>query len=72
MYYFISGLFNDTVSSSDYIALNDIMIREKLIENYEKGSGHGLILGHNPSIWLEGLRKTMNTSVIIASLQTNI
>jgi hypothetical protein len=38
------GLFND-VSSSDYIALNDGMINEQLIEKYMEGSSRGLIYG---------------------------
>jgi hypothetical protein len=60
--YFICSLFNDTVSSSDYIVSNDMMINE--LERMCKGSGHGS-LRYYPIICLKGLRKT---SVRIASL----
>jgi hypothetical protein len=38
-------LFNDTVSSSDYIALNDNVINEQWIWKDMEGSGHGLVYG---------------------------
>jgi hypothetical protein len=42
-YLFVYGLFNDAVSSSDYIASNDGMINEYWIGKDMEGSGIGLI-----------------------------
>jgi hypothetical protein len=53
------------------IASNDRVISERWIENLE-ANGHGLILRYYPGIHLEGLRKTMETSVRIAGLQAEI
>jgi hypothetical protein len=50
---FVHGLFNDTVSGSDYIASNDRMISWKRYERKRSWTN----LRCYPSISLEGLRK---------------
>jgi hypothetical protein len=49
--YFICGLFNDVVSSSDYTASNDEMINEYLIRKNIKANGKGLIQGTIPAFF---------------------
>jgi hypothetical protein len=58
MFLFVYGLFNDAVSSSDYIAWNDRMINERWIGKDVEGSGRGLIEASIPVFFLEELRKT--------------
>jgi hypothetical protein len=41
---FFCGLFNTNVSSSDYMGLNDGMIREYSTGKDVEGTGHGLIV----------------------------
>jgi hypothetical protein len=41
-YLFVCFLFNDAVTSSDYIVSNSRMISEYWIEEYVEGSGRGL------------------------------
>jgi hypothetical protein len=57
---FICSLFY-FFSNSDYRALNGSFITEWWIGKDLEGSGHGLILGYDTGIFLDGLRKTMKS-----------
>jgi hypothetical protein len=66
---FICSLINGALSNSYYIASNDWMIVKNELKKCE-GSGSGLILRYYHS--LGGLKKTIRTSVGIASVLAEI
>jgi hypothetical protein len=58
IYLIIYSLFNDVFSTSDYTVSNGSMICKLTIGKDVEGSSCDLIQGTNPSICLEGMRKT--------------
>jgi hypothetical protein len=72
--YFVCGLFNDAVSSSNCIASNDKVINGQWIEKYTEQSGNVIIFGHCSVICLENWgnhRNPQPSTSLIQSRCTN-
>jgi hypothetical protein len=70
--FFICGLFNDAVSTTDYIASNSWITNEQRIGKDEEGSGRGLILYTIPAFGWKDWRKSHEPSVKIVRLWAEI
>jgi hypothetical protein len=63
-YLYIYGLFDVTISSSHYLALNGRMIHEWWTGKDVEGNGHGSNLRYYAGICLEGARKKVGVKIV--------